>query len=118
MQYDYVVRKYCFVVFTTLRFPYVILCLNLMTVCTVQYIYKELIRRSSSVNKENKVPHIYKELIRRIITFEYEKLLLLKSTQDKLASNFVITKRNKASKTYHIWQEDINIKLLILQTSQ
>ena len=63
-----------------------------MTVDTVPYIYKELIRRSSSINKEGKVPYIYKELIRNIITFEYEKLLLLKSTQDKVASNFVITK--------------------------
>ena len=88
-----------------------------MTVGTVPYIYKELIRRSSSTNKEGKVPYIYKELIRRIITFEYEKLLLLKSTQNKVTSNFMITKRNKASKTYHICQGDINIKLLILQTS-
>ena len=36
------------------------------------------------------------------MTFEYEKLLLLKSTQNKVASYIVITKQNKASETYHI----------------
>ena len=49
------------------------------------------------------------------MTFDYEKLLLVKSIQNKLASNIVITKQNKASKTY-IFQEYFKIKLLILQT--
>ena len=35
---------------------------------------------------KRKLPHIYKELIRRILTFEFEKLLLLKSPQNKGAS--------------------------------
>ena len=43
------------------------------------------------------VPYIYKELIRRIMTFEYEKLLLLKSMQNKVETNIVIIKQNKAS---------------------
>ena len=47
------------------------------------------------------------------MTFDYEKLLLVKSIQNKLASNIVITKQNKASKTYHIFQEYFKIKLLI-----
>ena len=50
------------------------------------------------------------------MTFDYEKLLLVKSIQNKLASNIVITKQNKASKTYHIFQKYFKIKLLILQT--
>ena len=68
-------------IFTSLQFPYVILCPNLMTVQT----------------SKGKVSYIYKELIRRIMTFEYGKLLLLKSMQNKVASNIAITKRNKAS---------------------
>ena len=67
---------------------------------------------------KGKVPHIYKEIIRRIITFEYEKLPLLKSSENKVASNIAITKQNKASQTYRICQEHFEIKLLILQTSQ
>ena len=47
--------------------------------------------------RKGKVPYIYKELIRRIMTFEYEKLLLLKSMQNKMATNIVIIKQNKAS---------------------
>ena len=57
------------------------MCPNLMTVQT----------------SKGKVPYIYMELIRRIMTFEYEKLLLLESMQNKVASNVVITKLNKAS---------------------
>ena len=34
LQYDHVVRKDCFLVFTASWFPYVILCANLMTVQT------------------------------------------------------------------------------------
>ena len=66
---------------------------------------------------KGKVPYTYKELIRRIMTFKYEKLLLLKSIQNKVALNIVITKQNKASQTY-ICQKHFKIKLLILQTSQ
>ena len=51
---------------------------------------------------KGKVPHIYKELIRRIITFEYKKLLLLKSLQNKVKTNIAITKQNKTSQTYYI----------------
>ena len=67
---------------------------------------------------KGKVPYTYKELVRRIMTFKYEKLLLLKSIQNKVASNIMITKQNKASQTYHICQKHFKIKLLILQTSQ
>ena len=41
------------------------------------------------------------------MTFEYEKLLLLKSMQNKKASNIVITKQNKRNQTYHICQEHL-----------
>ena len=51
---------------------------------------------------KGKVPHIYKELIRRIITFEYKKLLLLKSLQNKVKTNIAITKQNKTSQTYYM----------------
>ena len=51
---------------------------------------------------KGKVQHIYKELIRIIITFEYEKLLLLKSPQNKVASNIAITKQNKTKQVRHI----------------
>ena len=44
---------------------------------------------------KGKVPHTYKELIRRIMTFEYEKLLLSKSPQNKVASNIAITQKKK-----------------------
>ena len=101
LQYGHVVRKDCFLVFTASQFPHVILCPNLITVETTK----------------GKVPHIYKELI-RIITFEYEKLLLLKSPQNKVTSNIAIIKQNKTSQIYHICQEHFEIKLLILQTSQ
>ena len=66
-------------IFTALQFSYVILCPNLMTVQT----------------SKGKVPYIYKEL--RIMAFDYEKLLLLKSMQNKVASNIVIIKQNKAN---------------------
>ena len=55
--YDHVILNYCFVLFTTLQFPYSILCPNLMTVQT----------------GKGKVSYICKELIRGILTFEYEK---------------------------------------------
>ena len=102
LQYGHVFRKDCFVVFTASRFPYVILCPNLMTVQT----------------SKSKVPHIYKKLIRRIITFKYEKLLLLKSSPNKVASTIAITKQNKTSQTYHICQKHFEIKMLILLSSQ
>ena len=53
---------------------------------------------------KGKVPHTYKELIRRIMTFEYEKLILFKPPQNKVASNIATTKKNKASLIYHICQ--------------
>ena len=34
------------------------------------------------------------------MTFEYENLLLLKSPQNKVASNIAITEKNKVSQTY------------------
>ena len=72
--------------FTALRFPYVILCPNLMTVQT----------------SKGNVPRIYKELIIRILTFEYEKLLLLKSTQNEVTSNIASDKQNNLTQTYYI----------------
>ena len=56
-------------------------------------------------------------LIRRIMTFDHEKLLLLKSMQDKVAWNIVIPKLNKASWIYYICQKHFKIKLLTLQMS-
>ena len=53
---------------------------------------------------KGKVQHIYKELLKRIITFEYENMMLLKSPQNKMASNIGITKQNKTSQIYHICQ--------------
>ena len=54
---------------------------------------------------KGKVPLTYKELIRRIMTFEYEKLILFKPPQNKVASNIATTKKNKAaSLIYHICQ--------------
>ena len=44
---------------------------------------------------KGKVPHIYKELIIRIIGFEYEKLLLLKSSQNRVASNISTTRKKQ-----------------------
>ena len=75
------ISKIMLVIFATLQFPYVILCPSLMKVQT----------------SKGKVPHIYKDLISRIMAFEYEKLLLLKSMENKVASNIVITKQNKSS---------------------
>ena len=34
------------------------------------------------------------------MTFEYENLLLLKSPQNKVASNIAVTEKNKVSQTY------------------
>ena len=69
------VQKDCIVIFTASQFPYVILCLNLMKMQT----------------SKGKVLHICKGLIRKIMTFEYEQLLLLKLSQNKVASNIMIT---------------------------
>ena len=52
------------------------------------------------------------------MTFKYENLLLLKSSQNNVASNIAITEKNKASQTYHICQGHYETKLLILQMSQ
>ena len=84
--------------YTASWFPYVILCPNLMT---VQF-------------SKGKVPHTRKELLRIIIKFEYEKLLLLKSPQNKVASKIKMTekkKRNKSDITYipaSFWDKVIN----------
>ena len=88
--------------YSLLRDFHMIKCLNLIAVQT----------------SKGKVQHIYKELIKRIITFEYENMLLLKSPQNKVASNIAITKQNKTSQTYHICQEQFEIKVFILQTNQ
>ena len=101
MQYGHVVRKHAFVIFTASRFPYVYLCLNLMTVQT----------------SKGKVSHSSKELVRRIMAFEYKKLLLLKSPQNKAAPNIVITEKNKLSQIYNLCQGNYKIKLLVLQMS-
>ena len=90
-------EKNYFAVFTASRFPHVILCPDLMTV---------------QISK-GKAPHIYKELIRKIVTF------LLKSPQNKVVSNIVITgKKEKTTQTHHICQGHFKIELLISQMSQ
>ena len=61
LQYVYVVRKDCFVVFTASRFPYVILRPNFMT----------------AQSSKGKVPRTYNDELEEL-TFQYEKLLLLK----------------------------------------
>ena len=50
---------------------------------------------------KRKVLHTCKELIRKIMTFEYEELLLLKSPQNKVTSNIVITGK-KEKQVRHI----------------
>ena len=55
LQYGHIDKKYCFVVLTASQFPYVILCLNLMTFQT----------------SKEKVLHTHKGFIRRIITLKY-----------------------------------------------
>ena len=62
---------------------------------------------------KSKVLHIYKEVIRIIITFEHEKLLLLKSPQNNVESKMAITKQNKTRQTHDISKEHFEIKLLI-----
>ena len=79
MQYGHIVRKDYFVVLTLLRFPYVILCPNLITLQTSQ----------------EKVPRTHKELIYKIITFKSKKLLLLKSPQNKLHQILLSLEKNK-----------------------
>ena len=51
------------------------------------------------------------------MTSEYEKLLLLKSPQNKVASNIVTIKKDK-KEVKHICRGHFKIKLLIFQTSQ
>ena len=46
------------------------------------------------------------------MTFEYKNLLLLKSPQNNVVSNIVITEQNKASQTYHICKGHYEIKLI------
>ena len=46
------------------------------------------------------------------MTFEYKNLLLLKSPQDNVTSDFQSLKENKASQTYHICQGHYEIKSL------
>ena len=70
---------------------------------------------------KGKVPRTLKELMTRIITFVYEKLLLLNSSRNKVTSNIAITgKKRKTSQiymTYNISQSHFEVKLLILQMS-
>ena len=51
------------------------------------------------------------------MAFKYEKLLLLKSPQNKVPSNIVITQKKK-SQAYHKCQGHFEINLFILQVSQ
>ena len=41
------------------------------------------------------------KLVRKIIPFKYEKLLLFKLPQNKIASSIAVTEKNKASQTYN-----------------
>ena len=91
----HVVRKDCFVVFTASRSPFVILCPNLMLVQT----------------SKGNVPHTYKELFGRIMAFEYEKLLLLKSSQNKVTSNIAMT-GERVKQVRHISQGHFEILIL------
>ena len=77
MRYGCVFRKDCFVIFTAWRNPYVILSPNLMTVQT----------------SKGKAPHTCKESIRGIMASKFQKELLLKLPQNKVASNIVISKK-------------------------
>ena len=52
-----------------------------------------------SVNK-GKVPHTYDKLIRVTMTFQYKKLLLLKSPQNNVVSNFWPLKNQSESNIY------------------
>ena len=68
---------------------------------------------------KGKVPHPYTEFTRRIMTFEYEKLLVLKSTQNKLASNIAITSKREKQVRHIIYDMGhFEIKSLILKMSQ
>ena len=78
LRYGCVFRKDCFVIFTAWRNPYVILSPNLMTVQT----------------SKGKAPHTCKESIRGIMASKFQKELLLKLPQNKVASNIVISKKN------------------------
>ena len=64
---------------------------------------------------KGKAPHTFKELMRRIIAFEFQKRLLLKSSQNEAASNIAISgKKRKANQAYHTCQGHFEIKLLIV----
>ena len=96
-------KNFFFLVFTTSRFPYVILCPNFMMVQTSKV----------------KVPHTYKKLIRRFVTFEYEKVLLSKSSQNNVASNITITwKKEKQVRHIITATGHFERKLMILQLTQ
>ena len=58
LYYGHLVQNNCFVVFTALQLPYLILRPNLMIV----------------QNSWGNVPHTHEEIIRRVITFKYVKL--------------------------------------------
>ena len=97
LQYGHVFRKDYLVVFTASQFPYVILCTNLMTVQITR----------------GKARHTCKELIRRIMTFDYEKLLLLKSPHVKWHQilRSLGKKQNKPGTSYMpgtFWDKVIN----------
>ena len=63
---------------------------------------------------KGKVSHTYKKLIKRITTFEYKKLLLLlKSPQNKAASNIVITEKKQNKSDISFIPGNYEIKLLI-----
>ena len=64
---------------------------------------------------KGKAPHTFKELMRRIIAFEFQKRLLLKSSQNEAASNIAISGKRKKSKSgNHTCQGHFEIKLLIV----
>ena len=56
---------------------------------------------------KGKAPNTCKELIRRILTFEYEKLLLLKSPENKVTSSIAITGKKEKQAKHIIHARDI-----------
>ena len=77
LRYGCVFRKDCFVIFTAWRNPYLILSPNLMPVQT----------------SKGNAPITCKESIRGIMASKFQKQLLLKSPQNKVAPNIVISEK-------------------------
>ena len=90
LQYGYAVGKDYFSVF---------FALNLSNYSMFQFV--------DSTKQQREGTYTHKELIKRIMTFDYGKLLLLKSLESRVVSNIVITGKKEREVRHIIYASSI-----------